>query len=246
MTTIKRWKVLFQGSYRTRRGDKAEQLSRAEPIARALGDLLIRHDFELILGGTGAIDNFIGTAAMEACQELHLSEKERIRTYLRDPKGQSQKGFGLVLEPVDRRWQEVRTFLVNECEEYDIPVMAVTAVGKELEKRTARFLALACRIAAELGAKVVKTYYCAEDFEKVTNGCPVPIVIAGGPRCETEMEVFEFVYDGIQKGAIGINLGRNIWQNEHPAAMMRALNSIVHDKTTPKQALDLFQTLNRE
>ena len=137
-------------------------------------------------------------------------------------------------------------FLVNECEEYDIPVMAVTAVGKELEKRTARFLALACRIAAELGAKVVKTYYCAEDFEKVTNGCPVPIVIAGGPRCETEMEVFEFVYDGIQKGAIGINLGRNIWQNEHPMAMMRALNSIVHDKITPKQALDLFQTLNRE
>ena len=119
-------------------------------------------------------------------------------------------------------------FLVNECEEYDIPVMAVTAVGKELEKRTARFLALACRIAAELGAKVVKTYYCAEDFEKVTNGCPVPIVIAGGPRCETEMEVFEFVYDGIQKGAIGINLGRNVWQNEHPLAMMRALNSIVH------------------
>ena len=137
-------------------------------------------------------------------------------------------------------------FLVNECEEYNIPVMAVTAVGKELEKRTARFLALACRIAAELGAKVVKTYYCAEDFEKVTNGCPVPIVIAGGPRCETEMEVFEFVYDGIQKGAIGINLGRNIWQNEHPMAMMRALNSIVHDKITPKQALDLFQTLNRE
>jgi len=136
-------------------------------------------------------------------------------------------------------------FLVNECEEYDIPVMAVTAVGKELEKRTARFLALACRIAAELGAKVVKTYYCAEDFEKVTNGCPVPIVIAGGPRCETEMEVFEFVYDGIQKGAIGINLGRNVWQNEHPLAMMRALNSIVHDNIKPKEALDLFQTIKR-
>jgi predicted nucleotide-binding protein len=116
MTTIKRWKVLFQGSCKTRRGDNAEQLSRAEPIARALGDLLIRHDFELILGGTGAIDNFIGTAAMEVCQELHLSEKERIRTYLLDPKDQSQKGFGLVLEPVDRRWQEVRTFLVNECD----------------------------------------------------------------------------------------------------------------------------------
>ena len=83
--------------------------------------------------------------------------------------------------------------LVNDCEEYGIPVIAVTAVGKELDKRTARFLALACRIAAELGAKVVKTYYAKEDFDKVTNGCPVPVVIAGGPKCETEMEVFDFV-----------------------------------------------------
>ncbi len=133
--------------------------------------------------------------------------------------------------------------LVNECETYGIPVMAVTAVGKELEKRTARYLALSCRIAAELGAKIVKTYYSAEDFDKVTNGCPVPIVIAGGPKCETELEVFDFVYDGMQKGAIGVNLGRNIWQHPHPVAMMKALNSVVHDKTTPKQALDLFEDL---
>jgi len=133
--------------------------------------------------------------------------------------------------------------LVDECETYGIPVMAVTAVGKELEKRTARYLALACRIAAELGAKIVKTYYSAEDFEKVTNGCPVPIVIAGGPKCETELEVFDFVYDGMQKGAIGVNLGRNIWQHPHPVAMMKALNSVIHDKATPKQALDLFDDL---
>jgi len=119
------------------------------------------------------------------------------------------------------------SMLVDECEEYGIPVMAVTAVGKELEKRTARFLGLSCRIAAELGAKIVKTYYCAEDFEKVTTGCPVPVVIAGGPKCKTELEVFAFVYDGIQKGAIGVNLGRNVWQNPHPAAMMRALSEIV-------------------
>ena len=133
--------------------------------------------------------------------------------------------------------------LVNECEDYGIPVMAVTAVGKEMEKRTARYLALACRIAAELGAKIVKTYYCDEDFEKVTNGCPVPVVMAGGPKCDTELEVFEFVYDGIQKGAIGINLGRNVWQHPHPVAMMRALNGIVHDRLTPKQAADRFQEL---
>jgi putative autoinducer-2 (AI-2) aldolase len=133
--------------------------------------------------------------------------------------------------------------LINDCEDYGIPVMAVTAVGKELEKRTARFLGLSCRIAAELGAKIVKTYYCSEDFDKVTNGCPVPVVIAGGPKCETELEVFDFVYDGMQKGAIGVNLGRNVWQNPHPVAMMRALNAVIHENVTPKQAFDLFQSL---
>ena len=137
-------------------------------------------------------------------------------------------------------------FLVDECEDYGIPVMAVTAVGKELEKRAARYLALSCRIAAELGAKIVKTYYCAEDFEKVTVGCPVPVVIAGGPKCETELEVFDFVYDGMQKGAIGVNLGRNVWQNPHPVAVMRALNAVIHKGATPKQALDLFETIKNE
>ncbi len=137
------------------------------------------------------------------------------------------------------------SFLVNECEDYGIPVMAVTAVGKELEKRTARFLALSCRIAAELGARIVKTYYCAEEFDKVTNGCPVPVVIAGGPRCETELEVFSFVHDGMQKGAIGVNLGRNVWQNPHPIAMMRALRAVIHEKATPGQAQDLFESIKQ-
>ncbi|HIE30564.1 TPA: 3-hydroxy-5-phosphonooxypentane-2,4-dione thiolase [Candidatus Poribacteria bacterium] len=132
--------------------------------------------------------------------------------------------------------------LVNECEEYGIPVMGVTAVGKELEKRDARYLALCCRIVAELGAKVVKTYWC-EDFEKVTNGCPVPVVIAGGPKCETELEVFEFVYDGMQRGAIGVNLGRNVWQNDHPVAMARALRTIIHENAIPKEANELFNSL---
>jgi len=143
----------------------------------------------------------------------------------------------------EKQTLESLAMLVNECEECGIPVMAVTAVGKELEKRTARYLALSCRIAAELGARIVKTYYCAEDFEKVTNGCPVPVVMAGGPKCETELEVFDFVYNGIQKGAIGVNLGRNVWQNPHPVAMMRALNAVVHDGATPNQAFDLLKSL---
>ncbi len=133
--------------------------------------------------------------------------------------------------------------LVNECEEYGIPVMAVTAVGKELEKREARYLALCCRIAAELGARVVKTYYCKEGFEKVVRGCPVPVVMAGGPKVKSDFEVFEFIYDGIQKGAIGVNLGRNIWQNDHPVAMIRAIRSIIHKDYAPKEAQDLFNSI---
>jgi putative autoinducer-2 (AI-2) aldolase len=134
--------------------------------------------------------------------------------------------------------------LVNECEDFGIPVMAVTAVGKELEKRDARYLALSCRIAAELGARVVKTYWC-KDFDKVVCGCPVPVVIAGGPKCETELEVMEFVYDGMQKGAIGINLGRNVWQNPYPVAMIRALRAIIHDNSTAKEAWKLFNDLKK-
>ncbi|MBC7247137.1 MAG: 3-hydroxy-5-phosphonooxypentane-2,4-dione thiolase [Actinobacteria bacterium] len=130
--------------------------------------------------------------------------------------------------------------MVNECEKYGIPVMAVTAVGKELEKRDARYLSLCCRIVAELGAKVVKTYWC-EDFEKVTNGCPVPVVMAGGPKCESELEVFDFVYDGMRKGAIGVNLGRNVWQNPAPVAMAKALRAIIHSDATPREAVEIYK-----
>jgi len=135
--------------------------------------------------------------------------------------------------------------LVDEGERYGIPVMAVTAVGKELEKRNVRYLVLCSRIAAELGARIVKTYYC-EGFEKVVGGCPVPIVIAGGPKVDTELEVFEFVYDGVQKGAIGVNLGRNVWQNDYPVAMIRALREIIHGNATPKQAQELYDNIKSE
>jgi putative autoinducer-2 (AI-2) aldolase len=131
--------------------------------------------------------------------------------------------------------------LVDECEDYGIPVMAVTAVGRELEKREARYLALCCRIAAELGARVVKTYYCTENFEKVVEGCPVPVVMAGGPKANSELEVFEFIHDGMLKGAIGVNLGRNIWQSEHPVASIRAIRAIIHEEYTPQEAHDLFE-----
>lgn len=135
--------------------------------------------------------------------------------------------------------------LINACEPYGIPVMAVTAVGKELEKRDARYLSLACRIAAELGATAVKTYWC-EDFHKVTETCPVPVVIAGGPKCDTMLEVYAFVHDGIQRGAIGVNLGRNVWQDEHPVAAARGLQALIHEGLTPQQASELYLTVKNE
>jgi putative autoinducer-2 (AI-2) aldolase len=134
--------------------------------------------------------------------------------------------------------------LVNQCEDFGIPVMAVTAVGKELEKRDARYLALCCRIAAELGARVVKTYWC-KDFDKVVYGCPVPVVMAGGPRCDTELEVIEFVHDGMHNGAVGLNLGRNVWQSPHPVAIMQALRAVIHENYTVKEAWDLFNTIRQ-
>jgi len=132
--------------------------------------------------------------------------------------------------------------LVNDCQDFGIPVMAVTAVGREMEKREARYLGLCCRICAELGASVVKTYYC-QDFDKVVAGCPVPVVIAGGPICETEKEVIDFVYDGMSKGAIGINLGRNVWKHPQAVAMMQTLRAIIHDGKNAAEALEMFNEL---
>ena len=135
--------------------------------------------------------------------------------------------------------------LVDEGEKYGIPIMAVTAVGKELEKRDARYLSLCCRIAAELGARVVKTYWC-ENFDKVARACPVPVIMAGGPKTESEREVFDFVYDGMQRGAIGVNLGRNVWQAEHPVPTIKGLRAIIHEGATPVQAQEIYDTAKNE
>ncbi len=132
--------------------------------------------------------------------------------------------------------------LVNEGETYGIPVLAVTAVGKELGKRDARFLSLSCRIAAELGAHFVKTYYC-EGFEKVVEGCPVPVVIAGGPKLDTMNDVFQLTYDAIIRGAAGVDMGRNIWQSDYPVAAIQAVRAIVHEKANVTAALQLFDDL---
>ncbi|MFC4802976.1 3-hydroxy-5-phosphonooxypentane-2,4-dione thiolase [Neobacillus sp. GCM10023253] len=132
--------------------------------------------------------------------------------------------------------------VVTEAHEYGIPVLAITAVGHELEKRDARFLGLASRIAAEMGADIVKTYYC-EGFEKVTGTCPVPIVIAGGPKLETIKDALELTFNAMNQGAAGVDMGRNIWQSEYPEAMIQAINGIVHKGLKVGEALELYGQL---
>ena len=126
--------------------------------------------------------------------------------------------------------------LVDEGEASGIPVMAITAVGKELEKRDARYLALACRVSAEIGAHLVKTYYC-DGFAKVVDGCPVPLVVAGGPRLENDRAALDLARRAIDDGAHGIDMGRNIWQSDHPVAMLKALRAIVHERATVGEAM---------
>src|SRR3989454_8875255 len=132
--------------------------------------------------------------------------------------------------------------LVDEGEEAGIPVLAVTAVGKELETRDARYLGLACRIASEFGAHLVKTYYC-DKFEKVVRTCPVPVIIAGGPKLATELDALKLTYDAIQAGAAGVDMGRNIWQSDHPVAMIKTVKAIVHQNVTVKEAHEIFKKI---
>jgi 3-hydroxy-5-phosphonooxypentane-2,4-dione thiolase len=130
------------------------------------------------------------------------------------------------------------TRLVDEGQRYGIPVLAVTAVGRELT-RDARYLRLATRICAELGAHAVKTYYCAEDFDTVTAACPVPVVMAGGKKLP-ELEALTMAYRAVEAGAAGVDMGRNIFQSEHPAEMIRAVASVVHESVKPEEAYDLL------
>jgi putative autoinducer-2 (AI-2) aldolase len=130
--------------------------------------------------------------------------------------------------------------LVDEGEEYGMPVLAVTAVGREMA-RDARYLGLATRIAAELGANIVKTYYC-ENFEQVVEGCAVPIVIAGGKKVSEE-EALKNAYEAIQAGASGIDFGRNVFQSQYPVPMIRALRSIVQENHTFDEALEMYNSL---
>ncbi len=136
------------------------------------------------------------------------------------------------------------TRLVDVGNRYGIPVLGVTAVGKELV-RDAKYMRLATRICAELGASYVKTYYVADGFETVTASCPVPIVIAGGKKLQ-ELDALRMAYDAVQQGAAGVDMGRNVFQSEAPSAIIQALRKVVHENMAPEEAHDLYLTLKKE
>lgn len=136
------------------------------------------------------------------------------------------------------------TRLVDAGLRYGMPVLGVTAVGKQLV-RDAQYMRLATRICAELGATYVKTYYVEKEFETVTAACPVPIVIAGGKKLP-ELEALTMAYRAIQQGAAGVDMGRNIFQSEAPIAMIQAVGKVVHEDMPPKEAFELYETLKNK
>lgn len=127
---------------------------------------------------------------------------------------------------------------VNIGMRYSLPTMGVVAVGKDME-RTDRFFKLATRIVAELGANIIKSYYC-DNFEEVAAACPVPIVVAGGKKLP-EKDALNLAYKAISGGARGLDMGRNIFQSHHPVQMSAAIGKIVHEGFTDKEAYAFYE-----
>jgi putative autoinducer-2 (AI-2) aldolase len=136
------------------------------------------------------------------------------------------------------------TRLVDAGNRHGVPVLGVTAVGKEMS-RSPRYFRLACRMAAELGAHFVKTYYVEDGFDTITASCPVPIVMAGGKKLP-ELDALTMAYKAVSEGASGVDMGRNIFQSEAPLAMIQAVGKVVHESMKPTDAYELFQTLKHE
>lgn len=133
------------------------------------------------------------------------------------------------------------TRLVDLGNRHGVAVLGVTAVGKNMT-RDAKYLRLACRICAELGAHVVKTYYVPEGFETVTASCPVPIVMAGGKKLP-ELDALRMAHKAILEGAAGVDMGRNIFQADAPAAMIQAVRKVVHESVKPEEAYEFYLSL---
>ena len=135
--------------------------------------------------------------------------------------------------------------LADECHQYDLPLLGVLGVGKTLEdkKLDPQYLALGARVAAEHGADMVKTYYTPVDFDRVVAGCPVPVMIAGGPRCDTDVDTLSMIDGALSGGARGIVMGRNIWQSPHPAELLEVVWRMIHQGLSIDEASQALETL---
>ena len=133
--------------------------------------------------------------------------------------------------------------MATECRQWDIPLLGVIGLGKtnEDKKKDPQFIALGARVGAEHGADIIKTYYTEQDFDKVVAGCPVPVMIAGGPKCETDLDTLNMIYGALQGGAQGIVMGRNVWQSPHPTALLSAVFGLIHENLNVKEAADLLE-----
>lgn len=133
----------------------------------------------------------------------------------------------------------------DNCHRWNVPLLGVIGLGKALgdKKNDPNYLALSARVAVEHGADMIKTYYTELGFEDVVAGCPVPVMIAGGPQCETDLDTLEMIHKALQSGARGIIMGRNIWQSRHPAALLNAVWHLIHKNSSVQEAQDILYHL---
>jgi putative autoinducer-2 (AI-2) aldolase len=133
--------------------------------------------------------------------------------------------------------------VAESCRRWQVPLIGVMGVGKDKEKtQDAKFIALGTRVIAEHGADIVKTYYTAKDFDTVTGSCPVPVAIAGGPKCETDEETLAMIRGALDGGAAGIVMGRNIWQSERPVQLIKAVRSLIHEGASLNDAVGMLNS----
>ncbi|MBI2979641.1 MAG: fructose-bisphosphate aldolase [Chloroflexi bacterium] len=138
-------------------------------------------------------------------------------------------------------------YLADECHQYDLPLLGVLGVGKTMENRMLdpQYLALGARVAVEHGADMVKTYYTPQDFNRVIAGCPVPVMIAGGPKCDTDLDTLNMINGALKGGARGIVMGRNIWQSARPAELLDIVWRMIHQGLSIEEAGKALKTRTR-
>ena len=135
--------------------------------------------------------------------------------------------------------------IAEECDEWGMPLLAMMYPrGPNItSEHDPEVVKLAARVGAELGADIVKTNYTGDpdSFKEVVDGCPVPVIIAGGPKIETELQLLEMVDEAIEVGGAGVAFGRNVFQSEDPSRTTRALVEVIHNRMAPEDALKILQ-----